>query len=62
MQRGDTTELTFVQHLNDTTIAGELGPGREYYLDRLVAARAGREPPAFDDYYPAQKAHYFDGS
>ncbi len=57
-QQGDTTELTFVHHLTDRTGAGEIGPGWEYYLDNLVAARAGEALPSFDDYYPAQKAFY----
>ncbi|WP_196258945.1 SRPBCC family protein [Pelagibacterium limicola] len=57
-QSGDTTELRFVQNLSDRTLAGEVGPGWEYYLDMLVAAREGKAPPSFDDYYPAQKEHY----
>jgi uncharacterized protein YndB with AHSA1/START domain len=52
------TELTFVHHLDEGASAGEVGPGWEYYLDRLVASRDGTTPPDFDDYYPAQKAHY----
>lgn len=55
---GAQTQLRFVQALSDTTMAGEVGPGWEYYLDRLVAAREGKPLPSFDDYYPAQKAHY----
>ena len=39
-------------------MAGEVGPGWEYYLDMLVAAREGKPLPSFGDYYPAQKAHY----
>jgi uncharacterized protein YndB with AHSA1/START domain len=53
-----TTELTFVHHLDDEASAGEVGPGWEYYLDRLVASRDGTPPPDFDDYFPAQKAYY----
>ena len=37
---------------------GSMGPGWEYYLDLLVASRDGGPAPAFDDYYPAQKAYY----
>jgi uncharacterized protein YndB with AHSA1/START domain len=55
---GDTTELEFVQHLTDPKLAGDTGPGWEYYLDRLVAARNRTELPSFDDYYPAQRAYY----
>lgn len=57
-QDGDTTELRFVQRLGDRTLAGEVGPGWEYYLDLLAAARDGAPLPAFADYYPAQKAYY----
>lgn len=57
-QQGGTTELTFVQQLTSDQSAGEIGPGWEYYLDRLVAAHAGAAMPEFDEYYPAQKGHY----
>jgi uncharacterized protein YndB with AHSA1/START domain len=59
-QTGDTTELRFVHHLTDRKSAGDTGPGWEYYLDMLVAAREGKPLPSFDDYYPAQKAHYLE--
>jgi uncharacterized protein YndB with AHSA1/START domain len=52
------TTLTFTHHLDDSTNAGEVGPGWEYYLDNLVASRAGDPPPNFDDYFPAQRSHY----
>jgi len=61
-QAGAGTQLRFVQVLSDRTMAGEVGPGWEYYLDMLVAARAGEPLPSFDDYYPAQKAHYSAGT
>ena len=61
-QAGDTTELRFVHHLSDRKLAGDAGPGWEYYLDRLVAARQGSAPPSFADYYPAQKAYYLEGA
>jgi hypothetical protein len=38
-----------------------MGPGWEYYLDRLVAAETGGDPAAVDferDYYPAMEEHY----
>jgi uncharacterized protein YndB with AHSA1/START domain len=60
-QTGGTTELHFVHHLSDRKLAGDVGPGWEYYLDMLVAAREGKPPPSFEDYYPAQKAHYLQG-
>lgn len=59
-QTGGTTELTFVHHLTDNKMVGELGPGWEYYFDMLVAVRAGEPLPKFDDYYPAQKQYFLD--
>jgi uncharacterized protein YndB with AHSA1/START domain len=60
-QTGDTTELRFVHHLTDPKLAGDVGPGWEYYLDMLIAAREDKPLPSFEDYYPAQKAHYLEG-
>ncbi|MEV0679625.1 SRPBCC family protein [Actinosynnema sp. NPDC050436] len=54
------TELKLVHHLDGTDGIGEIGPGWEFYLDMLVAARAGTPLPEFDSYYPSMKAH-FDG-
>jgi uncharacterized protein YndB with AHSA1/START domain len=56
--KGDTTELTFVQHLVDPKLAGDTGPGWEYYLDRLSAARSGEPMPDFASYYPGQREYY----
>ncbi len=53
-----TTTLEFVHHEINRKMMGELGPGWEYYLDMLMAARDGTSPPKFDAYYPAQKDHY----
>ncbi|HEU4533166.1 MAG TPA: SRPBCC family protein [Polyangiaceae bacterium] len=58
--QGEITELTFVQRLTDPSLAGDVGPGWEYYLDRLVAARESQPMPAFSSYHPAQKEHYLD--
>jgi uncharacterized protein YndB with AHSA1/START domain len=52
------TTLTFVQHLAPDAPIAAVGPGWEYYLDMLVASRAGEPLPDFDDYYPAQAAYY----
>ncbi len=52
------TVLRFVQHLEDTSTVGEVGPGWEYYLDMLVATHTGDPQPDFDDYYPAQKSYF----
>jgi len=56
--RGEQTELTFVQHREDTEGVGDIGPGWEYYLDNLVASRDGLPLPSFDDYYPAMKDYF----
>jgi len=56
---GDTV-LTFGQRLNPTEDVGSIGPGWEYYLDRLVAAQAGLDPASvnWDDYFPALQPEY----
>ncbi len=59
-QAGDTTTLTFVHHLADRKLAGDFGPGWEFYLDLLVHAREGKPFRKFEEYYPAQKPHYLD--
>ncbi|MEV8417463.1 SRPBCC domain-containing protein [Streptomyces niveus] len=56
----DATELTFVQHLSTEEGVGEIGPGWEYYLDKLRASLDGGPQPVFEDYYPAQKAYFED--
>ncbi|MFF3484306.1 SRPBCC family protein [Streptomyces sp. NPDC002701] len=53
-----TTELRLVHHLASTEHLGQTGPGWEYYLDMLTAARTGGPRPDFEDYYPAQKAYF----
>ncbi|QFZ19868.1 SRPBCC family protein [Saccharothrix syringae] len=53
-----TTELRLVHHLDTEEGIGEVGPGWEFYLDMLVAARDGTPQPVFDDYYPSMKAHF----
>ena len=54
----DGCELEFTHHDIDRAKVGDVGPGWEYYLDCLVAARDGKPLPAFDSYYPAQKAYF----
>jgi uncharacterized protein YndB with AHSA1/START domain len=44
------TELQLVHHLDPTDDIGAYGPGWEYYLDLLVAARDDLTTPSFDDY------------
>ena len=38
-----STTLTFAQRVPDTATGRDVGPGWEYYLDRLVAAQAGAD-------------------
>lgn len=55
------TTLTFVQPDIDPVAAESVGPGWEFYLDRLVAAEGGGDVDAIDfdrDYYPAMLEHY----
>ena len=54
------TTLRFAQEVTNPEIAESVGPGWDYYLDRLVAAETGGDVAAvdFDDYYPAFAAHY----
>lgn len=55
---GDATVSTFVQHLEPGVNVGEVGPGWEYYLDRLGASLSDTELPEFDDYFPAMQPYY----
>ncbi len=54
------TTLTFAQVMDDPDEAENVGPGWEFYLDRLVAAETGGEVDSivFEDYYPAQSDYY----
>ncbi|MCW2849124.1 MAG: hypothetical protein JWR90_3098 [Marmoricola sp.] len=55
------TTLTFTQPDLDPAHADSVGPGWEYYLDRLVAAETGGDVAGVDfdrDYYPAMAEHY----
>ena len=58
VEGGGMTTLTLGQRLQSPTDAATIGPGWDYYLDRLAAARAGRELPAWEQYYPAFAPHY----
>jgi hypothetical protein len=60
-ERDGVTELTFSQPGIDPAEAESVGPGWEYYLDRLVAAETGGDVTTIDferDYFPAMAAHY----
>jgi uncharacterized protein YndB with AHSA1/START domain len=52
------TVVYLSQRLDTARDAGSMGPGWEYYLDRLIAARDGRPLPAFDAYFPVQRPYY----
>jgi uncharacterized protein YndB with AHSA1/START domain len=52
------TELRFMQHLDAKANVGDIGPGWEYYLDRLAASREGAPGLGFDAYHPAQTEYY----
>ena len=55
----DAGTTVFLGHrLENARLAGEVGPGWEYYLDRLVAAVGGDPMPDFADYYPQQKPYF----
>lgn len=55
---GATTIIFFTQRLASARDAGSIGPGWEYYLDRMIAARAGLPLPVWDNYYPAFSSYY----
>jgi uncharacterized protein YndB with AHSA1/START domain len=57
-QSGELTTLELVHHLDESAQPGFVGPGWEYYLDMLLAARSQQPLPNFDDYFPAQQAYY----
>ena len=62
-ETGDGTELSLVQTFAAPDSVADVGPGWEYYLDRLVAAETGGNPEAVDffaDYHPAMKPYYAD--
>lgn len=58
-----TTTLSFGQRLNPSDNPAEIGPGWEYYLDRLTAAREGRpvDEVLWDNYYPRLSVAYTEG-
>lgn len=55
---GSSTVVFLAQRISDPKQAGEVGPGWEYYLDRLLAARGGTTMPDWDDYFPSQVPYY----
>jgi uncharacterized protein YndB with AHSA1/START domain len=56
-QAGGGTVLTFVHHLADPAAAADMGPGWQYYLDRLEASFVGGRMPEWDPYLELRE-HY----
>ena len=54
------TTLTFAQSVPDPAMAESVGPGWDYYLDRMVVVEGGGDVSdvVFDAYYPALVDHY----
>ncbi|WP_280446811.1 SRPBCC family protein [Nocardia brasiliensis] len=52
------TELVFIHHLEPEAPIGQVGPGWEYYLDALGAARENTDRPDFEEYYPSMQQYY----
>ncbi|MEJ3405302.1 SRPBCC domain-containing protein [Rathayibacter sp. YIM 133350] len=57
-EAGGMTTLTLGQRLTSAAEAKTIGPGWDYYLDRLIAAREGRPHPDWSHYYPAHADYY----
>jgi uncharacterized protein YndB with AHSA1/START domain len=56
---GQPVTTVFLGHrLDNARLAGTVGPGWEYYLDRLVAATGDEPMPDFGDYYPQQRPYF----
>lgn len=60
VERGGMTTLTLGQRVKDGSDAASIGPGWDYYLDRLIAARSGADMPEWDTYYPGFSPHYLE--
>jgi uncharacterized protein YndB with AHSA1/START domain len=52
------TVVYLSQRLSDYREAGTVGPGWEYYLDRLLAAHGGTAMPDFANYFPTQRPYF----
>lgn len=60
-QNDGATTFEFGHVIDDPASLGMIGPGWDYYLDRLVAAESGADACAIDfdrDYYPALSEYY----
>ncbi|WP_218221571.1 SRPBCC domain-containing protein [Nesterenkonia sp. Act20] len=58
-QENGITEVVFAQRASDESL-GSVGPGWEYYLDRLVSVLTGEDASQvdWDDYYPRLSEYY----
>ncbi|MDX2356277.1 SRPBCC domain-containing protein [Dietzia sp. PP-33] len=59
----DEAVLSLEQDIADAESASDIGPGWDFYLDRLVEAEAGRDPDALrfePDYHPGLSGYYRD--
>lgn len=56
----EATSLTFTQTLSDFSGAGDIGPGWEYYLDRLEAVLDDRDADSVEwsSFHPSMVEHY----
>lgn len=54
------TTLTFAQRIPDAATGRDVGPGWEYYLDRLVAVHKGRDAATvpWSTYFPVMQPAY----
>jgi uncharacterized protein YndB with AHSA1/START domain len=50
---GESTSLHFVQRMSEPEGLRDVGPGWQFYLDRLTASLTGAEMPDWSQYYPA---------
>lgn len=57
----DEAVIYLEQDIADARSASDIGPGWDFYLDRLVEAEAGRDPEALNfepDYHPGLSSYY----
>ena len=57
----DEVVISLEQDIADAESASSIGPGWDFYMDRLVEAEAGRDPEAIrfsPDYHPGLSEHY----
>lgn len=60
-EAGGVTTLVWTEVIRDPAMLEYIGPGWDFYLDRLVAAETGGDVGAIDfdtDYLAAQRDHY----